>query len=109
MAGLSLLPPAPKICSAAAWSIGCLSPTMPRKFAFICSMSAATGARIAAEEAVLIVERVSGGESEGMDEGEEEEGGEAERATVLEEEEEDEEEDTGAEAAAAAATTPLLL
>lgn len=78
-------------------------------------MSAATGARIAADEAVLIVERVSGGEEEsavGDAEGEE---GEAELATtVLEEEGEDEEEeeddDTGAaEAATAAATTPLLL
>ena len=114
IAGLSLLPPAPKICSAAACSIGCRSPTMPRRLAFICSMSAETGRRIAAEEAVLIVERVSGGESEGGGEGGEDEGGEdegeGEAATVLEEEEDDEEElDTGAEAAAAAAATPLLL
>lgn len=113
IAGLSLFPPAPKICSAAACSIGCLSPTMPRRFAFICSMSVATGARIAAEEAVLIVQRVSGGESEeGVDTGEEKEG-EAELATTVLEEGEDEgeeEDDTGAaEAAAAAATTPLLL
>ena len=122
IAGLSLFPPAPKICSAAACSIGCLSPTMPRRLAFICSMSAATGRRIAAEEAVLIVERVSGGEEgseEGADDGDGAEEGETELATVLEEEEADEEEDddddegeldTGAaEAAAAAATTPLLL
>ena len=111
IAGRSLFPPAPKICSAAACSIGCLSPTMPRRLAFICSMSDATGARIAAEEAVLIVERVSG------DEEDEEEGevGEAEEllaTAVLDDEEEEEdgeelEELTGAEAAAAAATATL--
>lgn len=110
IAGRSLFPPAPKICSAAACSIGCLSPTMPRRLAFICSMSDATGARIAAEEAVLIVERVSG------DEEDEEEGevGEAEEllaTAVLDDEEEEEDEEleelTGAEAAAAAATATL--
>lgn len=115
MAGLSLLPPAPKICSAAACSIGCLSPTIPRRLAFICSMSAATGARIAAEDAVLIVERVSGGAD---DEEEDEEGGREELLlfTVLEEEEDEDEETEGVGAVAAAATeaaeaatTPLLL
>lgn len=70
IAGLSLFPPAPKICSAAAWSMGCLSPTMPRRLAFICSMSAATGARMVAEDAVLSVDRVSGGEEEDGGDGE---------------------------------------
>lgn len=44
--GRSFLPPAPNIWSAAAMSIGDLSPTMCLRLWFICSMSAATGAPI---------------------------------------------------------------
>eukprot|EP00983_Pelagomonas_calceolata_P089204 1157290-Pelagomonas_calceolata.AAC.2 len=46
--GRNFLPPAPKICSAAAISIGCLSPTTFFKFTFIVSMSACAGATIEA-------------------------------------------------------------
>ena len=48
-AGRRRLPPAPKICSAAATSIGWRSPTTARRLAFIASMSSVTGARMAAE------------------------------------------------------------
>ena len=41
--GLKRLPPAPKICSAAAISMGCLSPTTFFKFLTITSISSATG------------------------------------------------------------------
>lgn len=42
--GRSFLPPAPKICSAAASSMGCLLPTTFLRLVFIWSMSALTGA-----------------------------------------------------------------
>jgi hypothetical protein len=45
--GRSFLPPAPKICSAAAMSMGWREPTMLIKFAFICVMSSRTGAVMA--------------------------------------------------------------
>lgn len=44
--GLSFLPPAPKIWSAAAISMGLLSPTMFLRLWFICTISSATGAAI---------------------------------------------------------------
>ena len=46
--GRSCLPPAPKIWSAAACSAGSRSPAMDRRLAFICCMSATTGAAMAA-------------------------------------------------------------
>lgn len=55
------MPPAAKIESAAATSIGCLSPTMRRRLAFMVSMSTATGARISAEETVEREAREGGG------------------------------------------------
>lgn len=44
--GRSFLPPAPNIWSAAAMSIGDLSPTICLRLEFICTMSSATGAAI---------------------------------------------------------------
>ena len=50
MAGLSFLPPAPKICSAAASKRGCRLPTMFLRFSAICSISSLTGPRMSLEE-----------------------------------------------------------
>lgn len=43
MTGRNFLPPAPKICSAAAMSIGCLLPTTSLRLAFIVTISWLTG------------------------------------------------------------------